>query len=129
MSSTLTPLNATTRLAVDRTYLAHERTMMAWVRTAASMISFGFTVYKFFQLELGDRAAAGDRLVGARGFAFMLIVVGLISLMLGFIEHRYSLRLLRDAYGDVFARSIAGVVAALVAVCGLVAIVLIMFRQ
>src|SRR6185295_20233331 len=39
-------------LAVERTRLAHERTLIAWVRTALSMISFGFTVYKFFQLEL-----------------------------------------------------------------------------
>jgi len=40
-----------TRLAVDRTRLAFERTMMAWVRTATSLITFGFTVYKFFQFE------------------------------------------------------------------------------
>jgi putative membrane protein len=40
-------------LAVDRTWLAHERTLMAWVRTATSMISFGFTIYKFFQFEAG----------------------------------------------------------------------------
>src|SRR4030095_4895232 len=35
-------------LAVQRTFLAHERTLMAWVRTSASLISFGFTIYKFF---------------------------------------------------------------------------------
>ncbi len=38
-----------TELALDRTYLAHDRTLMAWVRTATSLISFGFTIYKFFQ--------------------------------------------------------------------------------
>ena len=38
-----------TDLAFERTVLAHERTLMAWVRTAVSMISFGFTIYKFFQ--------------------------------------------------------------------------------
>ena len=37
-----------TELAIDRTFLAHERTLMAWVRTAISLISFGFTIYKFF---------------------------------------------------------------------------------
>jgi uncharacterized membrane protein YidH (DUF202 family) len=42
-----------TALAMDRTWLAHERTLMAWVRSAASMISFGFTVYKVFQYESG----------------------------------------------------------------------------
>ena len=38
-----------TKLAVDRTRLAYERTLMAWVRTATSLISFGFTIYKFFE--------------------------------------------------------------------------------
>ena len=37
-------------LALDRNKLAAERTLMAWVRTALSMISFGFTIYKFLQV-------------------------------------------------------------------------------
>jgi putative membrane protein len=32
------------RLVLDRTWLAHERTLKAWVRTATSMIGFGFTI-------------------------------------------------------------------------------------
>jgi putative membrane protein len=36
-------------LAFERTMLAYERTLMAWIRTAISLISFGFTIYKFFQ--------------------------------------------------------------------------------
>ena len=28
--------------------VALDRTLMAWVRTATSLISFGFTIYKFF---------------------------------------------------------------------------------
>ena len=48
-----------TELAVDRTWLAHERTLMAWVRTATSMISFGFTIYKFFQFEAGKETHVG----------------------------------------------------------------------
>ena len=36
-------------LALRRTFLAHERTLMAWIRTSVSLISFGFTIYKFFQ--------------------------------------------------------------------------------
>jgi inner membrane protein YidH len=39
-------VSESTLLAVDRTRLAHERTLMAWVRTATSMISFGFTIAK-----------------------------------------------------------------------------------
>ena len=42
-----------TRLAVDRTRLAYERTLMAWIRTATSMISFGFTIFKFLEAQPG----------------------------------------------------------------------------
>lgn len=37
-------------LAMERNRMAAERTLMAWVRTALSMISFGFTIYKFLQV-------------------------------------------------------------------------------
>lgn len=57
-----------TRLAFDRTRAAYDRTMMSWIRTATSLITFGFTVYKFFELEM--RAMGRDnRLVGPREFA------------------------------------------------------------
>ena len=59
--------------------------MMAWIRTATSLITFGFTIYKFFQLEGLGRAQQG-RLMGPRGFAFLLVSIGLISLLLATIE-------------------------------------------
>jgi putative membrane protein len=43
------PTLSNTDLAFERTVLAYERTLMAWIRTAISLISFGFTIYKFFQ--------------------------------------------------------------------------------
>ena len=43
------PTLSNTDLAFERTVLAYERTLMAWIRTAISCISFGFTIYKFFQ--------------------------------------------------------------------------------
>jgi uncharacterized membrane protein YidH (DUF202 family) len=58
-------------LALDRTHMAYERTLMAWIRTAASLISFGFTVYKFFEY-LGESTPGGqsERFFGVREFAF-----------------------------------------------------------
>ena len=44
-------VDTSTKLAYERTRLAYERTMQAWIRTATSLITFGFSVYKFFQLE------------------------------------------------------------------------------
>ena len=55
------PPDVATRLAADRTWLADERTLMAWIRTATSLISFGFTIYKFFEFEAGEKAFASTR--------------------------------------------------------------------
>jgi putative membrane protein len=119
-------LDKGTRLAVDRTRLAYERTMMAWIRTAASLISFGFTIYKFFQLELKGPAEA-DTLIGSRGFAIIMICVGLVALILAGIQHRHSLRLMEDTYGPQ-PRSVAGQVSALVAVLGIFALMGVILR-
>ena len=39
-------------MARERTILAADRTLMAWIRTTLSMISFGFTIYKFLQAHV-----------------------------------------------------------------------------
>jgi putative membrane protein len=123
-------LDTGTRLAVDRTRLAHERTLMAWVRTAASLITFGFTIYKFFQFELKERVAPADPLLGPREFALLLIGIGLVSLFMSTLQHRHSLRALRAEYGHIVApMSTAGVVAGLFLVLGLLAFVAVLFRQ
>jgi putative membrane protein len=38
-------LDRTTRLAYDCTCLGYQRTMLAWVRTGTSLITFGFAIY------------------------------------------------------------------------------------
>ncbi len=60
-------MDAGTRLALDRTALAHERTLMAWVQTAVSLISFGFTIYKFFHFELQNRPPLESEILGRVG--------------------------------------------------------------
>jgi uncharacterized membrane protein YidH (DUF202 family) len=53
------PLDRSTELAFQRTRAAYERTMMSWIRTSTSLITFGFSIYKFFQLEGLGRAQQG----------------------------------------------------------------------
>ena len=129
MPSTPGALDTGTTLAVERTWLAYERTMMAWVRTATSLISFGFTIYKFFQFELGSHPPAVEPLIGPREFALLMIGTGLIALALAFIGHQRSLRDLHGRFHTTTPRSVAGVVAGLVSVLGLVAFVAVVFRQ
>ena len=93
------PADAGTRLAVDRTRLAYQRTMMAWVRTSASMISFGFTIHKFFQFHAQGAAVPAGRLLGPGRFGGLLIVTGLVALAFASFDHRRSMTMLRAAYG------------------------------
>ena len=123
------PLDAGTRLAVDRTQLAHERTLMAWVRTAASLISFGFTIYKFFEFESGRGAVAPvtSRVLSPRNFGMIMIATGLAALVLATVDHYRSTRRMRNEYG-ADARSVALVVAGIVTVLGLLALFATLFR-
>ena len=121
------PLDRSTELAFLRTRAAYERTMMSWIRTATSLITFGFSIYKFFQLEGLGRAQQG-RLIGPRGFAFMLVSIGLVSLLQATIEHRQNIR----ALGAEFAgnqRSLAVMLAALISILGILALLAMIFRQ
>ena len=126
MSSALPPNS--TELALDRTWLAHERTLMAWIRTAASMISFGFTIYKFFELEVGNNPKVPQGLLSPRVFSLIMVSVGLISLLLATIQHRREVRHLASQ-STIHKRSIAEFVAALVAGFGLLVFLATVFRS
>jgi len=122
------------QLALDRTRFALERTTLSWVRTANSLIIFGFGVYKTFQLET-FRAQRGDRLLGARGFAIAMIVIGLIALLLAAVSHVRAMRALRVEYrlldyrqGES-VRSLAGIVSSLLALLGIGGLILAILRQ
>ena len=110
-------------LALERTVLAHERTLMAWIRTATSLISFGFTVYKFFDALQEAKTGTSTRLLGPRGFAIAMISIGLVALVLATIEHSRSLATLR-ASGAAPKRSLSLIIAALVALLGVGGLVL-----
>ena len=114
-------------LAVDRTRLAHERTLMAWVRTSASLISFGFTIYKFFQY-LREQNLERDRIFGPREFAMALVIVGLTALVLATIQHRMEMVSLRKQFPHV-PYSLATLVAGLVGVLGVITFAALLLRK
>jgi putative membrane protein len=120
-------LDRSTILAIERTRAAYERTMMAWIRTATSLITFGFTIYKFFQLEMA-RHEERKYLVGPRQFAIAMVCIGLISLLLASIEYRQNIVALRTEIGDK-QRSLAVIAAALISGLGVIALVLMILRQ
>ena len=116
------------QLAVDRTRLAHDRTLMAWVRTATSLISFGFTIYKFFQYLQEKDQARGDRIFGPREFALVMIGIGLTALVLATLQHRRDMVRIREMYSGV-PYSLSTVLAGLLSILGIIAFVTVVFRQ
>jgi putative membrane protein len=121
-------LSEATELALVRTCLAYERTLLAWVRTATALITFGFTLYKFFQYQHQERIEPHHRLLGPREFAILMIGTGLLALLLSTIEHVGRIRTLRKQYGQV-PRSLAGLLAALISLLGLLGLLAAIFHQ
>jgi putative membrane protein len=117
------------QLALERTLLAHERTLMAWIRTATSLITFGFTLYKFFQYlaERGEAREAQHPL-GARTMGLIMIGLGVFVLGAAAWQHRLQLKRLAPPEAKP-PFSLALVVATLIAGLGVLAFVAAVLRQ
>ena len=126
-TSSAIELDTSTKLAYDRTRLAYENTMMAWVRTATSLITFGFSVYKFFQFEMKAPGHV-ERLITPRIFGMTMITVGVVSLFAATVQHVTSMRRLR-AQDPAVPRSIAALLAGLISILGIGALLAVFFRQ
>jgi len=120
-------LDHATRLAFDRTWLAEERTLLAWTRTAISLITFGFAIYSFFAIPNGPGFAHATHL-GPRIFSLSLIGIGLFALLAAAVQRRRAVGILRSVNPDLPRNSAAGVVGALVACLGFLALVILLLR-
>jgi putative membrane protein len=112
-------------LAVDRTRVAFERTMLAWIRTATSLITFGFGVEKFAEVIPGG--GTHRSVIGLPQFGFIMVCIGLVSLVLAVIEHRRNLRALGKQY-DRKRVSLAVMLAGLIALLGIFALLAMIAR-
>lgn len=77
-------------LGTQRTVMAADRTLMAWVRTALSMLSFGFTIYKF--LETVGQQSHLVHPHGPRQVGLFLVGLGAVSMILGTASYWATLR-------------------------------------
>ena len=97
---------------------------MAWLRTSLSMISFGFTIAKFFQYLAQQR---GEPVVGVFGRAWasdtvglVMTAIGTLALLLAVVQHRQRVNALHKL-GLLLQWNLALWVAAPVAVLGVFA--------
>lgn len=116
-----------TRLAYTRTLLALQSVMMGWIKAALSLITFGFTIYKLFQLDF-RRGAPSNYLIGAREYGLAMVVIGLTALIVATWEYHKNVRLVRSQCPDL-PRSMTGIIAALVGILGVIALIVMLLRQ
>jgi putative membrane protein len=69
------------QLALDRTILAGDRSLQASVRTALSMIGFGFTIFKFLSQMAADSQKLTVRDTGPRDLGLFLCGLGTVTLV------------------------------------------------
>jgi putative membrane protein len=93
-----TELKTSGILALDRTRMAAERTLMAWLRTALSMITFGFTIYKFLQALQEQSKIAPLHPNGPRDLGLLLTGIGTFALITACVQHWTYMRKLNPAH-------------------------------
>lgn len=120
------PLDTATKLAIARTRVAYERTVMASTRTATSLIALGFTVQKFFQFDANGKPV-NHHWIGPYEFGILMIVIGLLSLLFGWLEYSRDLKTLRQLEPSL-PRSTQGIVSGLLGILGLILLIVSMLR-
>ena len=83
-----------------RTKMSCDRTLMSWVRTAVSMVGFGFTIVQFFDRFKSIEGVKEAAHTGApRLLGMMLIAAGTIGLAISLWQYHTIVAELRsDAY-------------------------------
>ena len=112
--------NLANELARERNREAAERTLMAWIRTALSLIGFGFGIGKLFgYLEEAGLHGHRDPIHTSLVFGASFIVVGIFGLLAAIVQHaRIMKRLSQPDFAYYAMRPIAMTVAALIILIG-----------
>ncbi len=122
-------MNLTNELAKQRNRDAAERTLMAWIRTCLSLISFGFGLDKI--IAAIDRALANRDVQAQRGVqlvAAAFVITGVLAMAGATVQYRRELRRLQhDDYVYRDSPQLAAATAVLITLIGMVALGLVAF--
>ena len=100
MENDISELKIGDKLALQRTALAQERTVMASARTSVSLISFGFTISKFFQ-QLREHEVVGGTGLATKRVGLWLIGIGTAYMLFSCIQHIMVRKQLREEGADL----------------------------
>ena len=72
-------------LAKERNRAAYDRTLMAWIRTAISLIAFGFAIAKSYEyIQMDEMEKTGrfiDQIHAPLWFGMSFVVLGMVSIL------------------------------------------------
>ncbi len=74
-----------TELAKERTGAAYDRTLMAWVRTALSLIGFGIGIFEYSEKTGGGTVFKSSKLVG-----LALVILGITAAFMAISENKFN---------------------------------------
>jgi putative membrane protein len=87
------PVQTSTSLAAARSLMAADRTLLAWIRTSLSLLSFGFTIYKVLQsFEAAGGTLPGRDINTPRVVGLFLTGAGTVAMLMGTIQYVMSLK-------------------------------------
>jgi putative membrane protein len=93
-------LDTSTRLAFERTAMAADRSLMAWIRTAIALVAFGFTIDRVIVPLEAVRAREGVPILGTpRAVGIFLIALGSAAVGVGLVDHHRVVQRLRRGSG------------------------------
>ena len=86
--------------------MSTERTMMSWNRTSLSLISFGFTIYQFFErLQQTTMGEAAVRPEAPRNLGLSLIAIGTLGTIIAIWQYfRLTSYLTSDQFKEIGSR-------------------------
>lgn len=125
------PPNTQAELARERNRAAAERTLMAWIRTSLSLISFGFGIDSIVSAIRNSQATEDiDPVRFSRVFGLAFIALGIYAMLVAAIEHRKELQHIQR-HADYFyipRRSLGWTVALALIAIGSLAFVGVLLR-
>jgi len=128
--------NASEHFAWLRTRLAVENTLMAWLRTAISLIGFGFAIVQYFdRLQQFPETRAAYLPTAPKYLGLALISCGILALVISLRQYFWTIRYLwEEPYAPIAGMTKEGmqspviVVALLLTAIGLFAFFAVLLR-
>jgi putative membrane protein len=127
-------VNLTNELAKERNRAAYDRTLMAWIRTAISLIGFGFAIaksYEYIQAEtLEETGRFIDQIHAPLWFGMSFILLGMLCILGGVIQYVKVVKQIQTGEftsGD--PKPLAKIIALILLIIGIFALITIFQRR